>query len=153
MNKKTRIIINLVASSLLISSLSVIADTKAQKAKEQKAPEVTFKSVMQGLLTNSLAINKGIFLEDFTMIEQAAAHIADHPKPDMAIRKKLMMNLGLEMGTFKSLDNVVHQSSVDIVSAAKEKNMEKVVKQYHQLIEGCLSCHADFKKRVSEILK
>jgi cytochrome c556 len=148
MNKKTKIIINLAASSLLISSLSVIADTK-----ENKTPEVTFKNVMQGLLTNSLAINKGIFLEDFTMIEQAAAHIADHPKPDMAIRKKLMMNLGLEMGTFKSLDNVVHQSSVDIVSAAKEKNMEKVVKQYHQLIEGCLSCHADFKKRVSEILK
>ena len=148
MKNKTKIILKLAASSLLISSLFVIAHTK-----EQKAPQVTFKNVMQGLLTDSLAINNGIFLEDFTMIEQAAAHIADHPKPDMSIRKKLMMNLGAEMGTFKSLDHVVHQSGVDLVSAAKEKNMVKVVAKYHQLIDGCLSCHADFKKRVSELLK
>jgi len=119
----------------------------------EKVKEVTLKNVMQGLLTDTTVMTQGIFLEDFNMIERAASKIADHPKPAMALRMKLMKNLGSEMKNFKGFDSIVHNTAVSIKKAATEKNMPLVVAGYHQLIDGCQSCHSNFKQRVTEILK
>lgn len=107
---------------------------------------------MQGLLKNSQLLTAGIFYEDFTKIELAAKNIADHPAPGMPTMKKVIGYLGEEMPAFKGLDMIVHNTAVDIGKAAGEKNMAAVVTSYHQLIDGCQSCHSQFKQRVSKVL-
>ena len=57
------------------------------------------------------------------------------------------------MAQFKSFDMKVHNTAVSITQAAKNKNMEAILSNYHQLVDGCQYCHESFKQRVIEILK
>lgn len=142
----------MIKNTILISciiSLSLLGGISAAQSKQEN----TFKNLMQGMLIDSLKINKAIFLDDFSTIEISADNIANHPKPAMRIRKKIMMNLGTEMATFKQHDTVVHNIALEISKAAKAKNMPLVTSNYQRLTQGCLSCHSQFKQRVSEILK
>ena len=134
----------LISLSLWLFSSQVIAIEKQQ---------ITFKKVMQGLLVDTQNITKGIVLTDFTLIEKSAKKIVDHPKPDLAIRMKIVKALGSDMGKFKAKDNVVHKSAVNLLKAAKLKNMEAVTQEYQALINGCLGCHSQFKDKVAAALK
>ncbi len=137
----------LIGSLLGISSGNLIAQENTSETSSNK-----LQLVMQGLLTDSQQLTAGIFYEDFVKIEQAAKNIADHPNPGKPTMKKVMGHLGKEMPTFKGLDMKVHNTAVDIVKAAGEKDMQAVVASYHQLIDGCQSCHSQFKQRVSKVL-
>lgn len=139
---------NLIFTSLIILSLSALPSLA-----NNTASEVTFKTVMQGLLTDTQNITEGIVLEDFTLIEKAATNIVDHPKPDLAIRMKLVKAMGSQMGKFKAKDTVVHDSAVALVKAAQAKNMDAVTQEYQTLINGCLACHTSYKEKVANILK
>lgn len=136
----------------LLTSLAIVAITPPLTLAEE-AQQVTFKSVMQGLLTDTQQITKGIVLEDFALIQQAAEKIVDHPKPDLAVRMKLVKAMGSEMGKFKAKDTVVHDSAVKLVEAAKAKDMLAISKEYQVLVNGCLACHSSFKEKVANILK
>ena len=98
-------------------------------------------------------ITEGIFLENYPMIEKGAKQIAQHPPVPMETRKKLLKALGSEMGQFKGFDMKVHDTAVSIAQAAKDNNMEAILSNYHQLIDGCQYCHESFKQRAVEILK
>ena len=116
-------------------------------------PDITtLKHVMQGLLKDTQELTQGIFLEDFQQIEQAAKRIADHPKPDLSIRMKLIGKLGSDMSRFKSFDMKVHDVAVSISQAAVQRDMSAAIIGYHKLIDGCQSCHSDFKQPVSKLL-
>ena len=139
---------------LLTTFLSTLVLSSSTGAAESTGSnDVTLKIVMQGLLEDSIKINKGIFLEDFSMIETAADRVANHPAPPMATKRKLMTSLGFEMRKFKASDTIVHDLAVEIGQAAQKENMGAVVVKYHELLDGCLSCHEEFKARVSTILE
>ena len=139
----------------LILILSIIslnyADLSANDGTSVQ-PTNKLRLVMQGLLKDTHLLSEGIFYGDFKKIEQAANNIANHPKPGMPTMKKVIGYLGKEMPKFKGLDTKVHNLAVDITKSAKDKDMATVVSQYHQLIDGCQSCHSQFKKRVSNAL-
>ncbi len=139
---------NLIFTSLIIFSLSSLPSLA-----KNTTSEVSFKTVMQGLLTDTKNITEGIVLEDFTLIEKAAKNIVDHPKPDLAIRMKLVKAMGSEMGKFKAKDTVVHNSAVALVKAAQAKKIDAVTQEYQTLINGCLGCHASYKEKIANILK
>jgi len=122
-------------------------------ALAEDVQQVTFKDVMKDLLINTQQITKGIVLEDFSLIEQAATRIVNHPKPDLAVRMKLVKAMGSEMSKFKAKDTIVHNSATKLVEAAKTKNMLAVSKEYQVLVNGCLACHSRFKEKVTNILK
>jgi cytochrome c556 len=113
---------------------------------------ISLRSVMQGLLIDTQQLSEGIFLEDFAKIKAAAKNIADHPAPAMANMKKVKGYLGTEMVVFKGFDIKVHNTALTIANSANEQDMSKIISGYHQLIDGCQSCHAQFKQRVSKIL-
>lgn len=115
--------------------------------------ELSLKAVMQGLSADTQKVTQGILAEDYQQIEKAAYHIAYHPGFVTSSKKKIIDHLGKEMKVFKSFDKNVHDLAMQINQAAKEKNMPKVVTRYHQLIDGCLACHSQFKQQVIEVLK
>jgi len=136
------------AKSIALTLLIVIFAPSSVFAQETNR----LKLVMNGLLKDTQLLNEGIFLEDYKKIELAAGNIADHPTPGKETMQKVMENLGTEMPTFKGYDMKVHNTAVIIAKAAKENDMKSIVSNYHQLIDGCLSCHNNYKKRVSNIL-
>jgi len=135
----------LIASIGLLSPLTYAAEDKASQPNK-------LRLVMQGLLNDSLVLNQGIFYKDYSKIEQAAKDIANHPKPGKGTMKKVMFELKTEMGAFKAFDTLVHNAAVKIEEAAAKKDMQQIKSNYHEMLNGCLSCHTQYKERVSNIL-
>jgi len=151
----------LLASSLLIlttanfsiANNTVNSDSVSADTVKVNAPEGSLKLVMQGLLKDTQALTSAMLNEDFSLITTQAKNIAEHPKPSMAIRKKLMKAMGADMAKFKANDNIVHSAAVEIMKSAQQKNIKGVSENYKKMIGGCLACHSEFKNRVSAILK
>jgi len=137
--------ITVICCSFLNSSLLV--------ANEETNNSATLKEIMQDLLKDTQQISEGIFTDDIKLVEKSAQQIANHPKVPMDTRTKLAKAFGPEMGKFKGFDMTVHNTAIAIEKAAKANDMSSVVSNYHQLIDGCQSCHNNFKIRASEILK
>jgi len=142
--KFTKVFIVIITASCFSLSL--------QAEEQNLAPSGDLKTIMNGLLDDTKLLTEGIFLEDFSKIELAANNIANHPSIKIESKKKIVATLGKEMSFFKGFDILVHDSAVDIAKSTTTKDMTKIISNYHKLIDGCQSCHSQFKNRVSELL-
>ncbi|MBA6364569.1 hypothetical protein H4J56_10125 [Colwellia sp. BRX8-4] len=143
----------IITSVVIAFFVGVSANAQHYQQDIDKNSIVTFKQVMQALLSDTKMITQGIILEDFSLVESAAQGIINHPKPAMSQRKKLMKALGSKVATFKGFDKVVHGGAIKIKQAAKEKNMVVIVAEYQKLILGCQSCHSTFKAELTIALQ
>jgi len=139
---------------LLATSLVILTTVNVSMANDTvKAPEGSLKLVMQGLLKDTQELTAAMLNEDFTLIATKAGNIADHPKPSMATRMKIMKAMGADMAQFKANDEIVHKAALDIMTNAQQKNIDGVGENYKKMIGGCLSCHSQFKDSVSALFK
>ncbi|MBL4940622.1 MAG: cytochrome c [Colwellia sp.] len=138
---------------LLLIGLSAQLQASDNTIQVNKAEQGSLKSVMQGLLTATQALTAAVLTEDFVMIEKAAKNIADHPKPSMATRMKLMKAMAADMTKFKANDDVVHHAAVNMVKNAQQQNIKLITDDFQKMIGGCIACHSEFKSKVSVILK
>jgi hypothetical protein len=130
------------ASLLLIFVPSVSMTGEANELKE----------IMQGLRNNLVDISDGLLTDDFEKIAHGADAIADHPRIPPSQVKLVAAELGSEMATFKQLDTLVHNLSLEISAAATTHNRDDAISGYQQLLEGCLACHSAYKERVAAAL-
>ena len=139
---------------LLATSLVILTTVNVSMANDTvKAPEGSLKLVMQGLLKETQELTAAMLNEDFTLIATKAGNIADHPKPSMATRMKIMKAMGADMAQFKANDETVHKAALDIMTNAQQKNIDGVGENFKKMIGGCLSCHGQFKDSVSALFK
>ncbi|AOW77887.1 hypothetical protein A3Q34_14155 [Colwellia sp. PAMC 20917] len=143
----------IITSVVIAFFVGVSANAQHYQQDIDKNSIVTFKQVMQALLSDTKMITQGIILEDFSLVESAAQGIINHPKPAMSQRKKLMKALGSKVAIFKGFDKVVHGGAIKIKQAAKEKNMVVIVAEYQKLILACQSCHSTFKASLTIALQ
>ncbi len=139
--------------SLMVGSFLMLSSMSTHIVANEIAPEGSLKLVMQELLDNTQQLTGAMLKEDYVLMETLSKSIADHPKPSMATRMKLMKAMGADMMQFKKNDGVVHGAAVNMIKAAQEKDIKSVGENFQIMINGCLSCHAQFKSRVSDILK
>ncbi|TWX59549.1 hypothetical protein [Colwellia hornerae] len=145
--------IMIITSAVIALFVGVSVNAQQQQQDIEKNTIVTFKQVMQGLLSETKMITQGIILEDFSLVESAAEGIINHPKPAMSQRKKLMKALAAKVATFKGFDEVVHGGAIKIKQAAEDQNMVVIVAEYQKLIMGCQSCHTTFKDALTIALQ
>lgn len=115
--------------------------------------EPSLKTIMVNLETDMEAIVRGLNYGDFEMIEARARAIADHDKPPMQERAKILSFLGEEAGDFKKGDAKVHDTAVKVAEAAAEQDYTKVVEGYGILLGGCVACHTKYRPRIVEHFK
>ena len=130
-------------SIILVLAISAHADSPA---------ETDLKTIMQGLRTDTSLMLDAMLVEDYDAIAGAAAKIADHPKIPPEQVAQVATELRSEMSTFKQLDTAVHDLSLAIQSAALEKDHERIVVNYQEMVRACLACHVSFRSRVSTVL-
>jgi len=140
----------IVGAILLLTTALNVANAKESTPS---AAEGSLKLVMQGLLVNTQQLTEAMLTNDFASIEAIAKTIADHPKPSMETRMKLMKAMGANMAKFKANDSVVHDAAVNMIKNAQQKNLQLIGDDYKTMIGGCLSCHGEFKAKVADILK
>ena len=147
--KKTLLLSSIIAFTT-VANISIAKDSNLPKLT---AKEGTLKRVMQGLLTDTQQLTKAMLMEDFATIETLANNIANHPKPSLATRMTIMKTMGEEMVKFKSNDEVVHGAAVAMAKNANNKDIKAITENFQTMIGGCMSCHSEFKTKVSAILK
>jgi hypothetical protein len=110
------------------------------------------KEIMQGLRNNLVDISDGLLTDDFEKIAHGADAIAGHPQIPPSQVKLVAAELGSEMATFKQLDTLVHDLSLEITAAATTHDRDDAISGYQRLLEGCLACHGSYKERVAAVL-
>jgi len=116
------------------------------------AESASLLEVMRQLGTRMGQINDGIWKEDYAAIADAAHYIAEHPKPPMKQRKKILGALGTDAIDFRAADKRVHDDALEVVEAARSEQMPAVVERYQRLVDGCVSCHGQFRERLRPVL-
>ena len=132
-------------SSTLIATFSIYVF--AEENKKNK-----LQIIMQNLLQDTQNILEGMILEDYKLIYESADRIASHPTPGIAIQVKLLKNMGGDLSTFKNLDGYVHDRAIAVREASKIMDKEQIFSEYTKLLNGCLSCHTQYKTKVSNII-
>ena len=157
MNKlKSLISVLLIATGALFISCS---DNTGQQNKSQitdtasvyvsDAETLPLLPIMVQLEQNMVALQSGIWREDFGTIERAAEAIAQHPKIQKRQIKRIRSILDDdEFRKFVQDDKKVHQTSVSVAKAAGNDSLEDVVTHTQALFEGCASCHQNHRNKI-----
>jgi len=132
--------------TLLVFSTAAISTEQADLNKNR------LQLVMLDLLTDSQSLTEGIFKEDFKLIASSAEKIANHPNPGAEILQEIKKDLAADMPKFKMHDAKVHNAATSIVKLAGQHDLVGIFAEYHKLIDGCQSCHSDFRGRISVVL-
>ncbi len=140
MKSKTRLVMAILALTLATAQVAAACGGK----------ELKLKAIMVELGESMSRIVEAISTDDFEAVEANALLIAEHERPPMEERKKIIGFLGDDAASFRSFDETVHAEAMKMNDAAKEMEMEAVVESFSRVLEGCTGCHRDFKARVKE---
>ena len=114
--------------------------------------EPTLKTIMQELRQNFLDVSDGFLLDDFGKVAEGALAIAEHPRIPAEQVDRISEELGPEMAVFKNFDVQVHELSLEMYKAAKERDRDAAVAAYQGMVTACFDCHSAYRERVAAIL-
>ncbi len=101
---------------------------------------------MQELGGNMRLITDGIAREDWTLVEKTAPLIADHPRPPLLEKARILGFIGADMAAYKRHDDAVHAAARDLESAARSQDGQAVIAAFQTLQMRCYDCHREFRK-------
>ncbi|WP_018862694.1 cytochrome c [Thioalkalivibrio sp. ALJ3] len=112
----------------------------------------TFQSVMQGLADDMNRVQSALFVEDFATVTEAAEAIADHPKPSLGERRRVLSAVGNRVSEFRGMDQQVHDTAEQLADAAREQDLDRAIRYHGRLVTECIACHSAFRDKVSSDL-
>lgn len=111
---------------------------------------LAIRGIMLQLGEEMQNVTAAITSENWTQVEKSAAWIADHPKPPMAERMRIMGFLGSDAGKFKGSDKKTHNAARALAENAKAKDGQAVISAFATLQSTCLVCHEEFRPAVQQ---
>jgi cytochrome c556 len=132
----------LVAASVLLAGGSVPARSEEPA---QVAP-LELRQVMQGMGRNMVEIVEAVNHEDWPKAGRAASAIANHPKPPMAERVRVLAFVGADLGKFRGFDEKAEEAAKALQDAASRADGQAVISSFAVLQGSCLGCHQSFRK-------
>lgn len=106
------------------------------------------KSVMQGLGEAWHALGQALLVGDLATVEREALYIADHPRPPMEERTRIMARLGDDAPAFRGTDMQVHETAGKLAKAAANGDLNAVTQHYGEVMQACVACHTGFRDRL-----
>ncbi len=107
---------------------------------------------MVGLAQDMSRINTGLWHEDYKLIREGAAAIANHPKTPPDQVAKITETLGREFQNVARLDRSVHRTATELVSAVEARDGSGVLKKQTELRDGCVGGHTAYRDRLQPVL-
>ena len=108
---------------------------------------------MQELRQHFVDVSDGFLLDDFDKVAEGALAIAEHPRIPPEQVQLVAGELGAEMPVFKNFDVQVHELSLEMYKAAKERDRGTAVAAYQGMVAACFDCHFAYRERVAAVLK
>ena len=97
-----------------------------------------------------VGITEGITHEDWIRVAEHAEAIANHPRPPMTERVRIMAFAGTEVAQFKKYDTEVHEAASSLADEAADGDGSAIIASFGRLQNGCLDCHATFRSAYRE---
>ena len=114
--------------------------------------EISLGTIMQELRQDFFDVSDGFLLDDFDRIAEGALAIAEHPRIPAEQVERISGELGPEMAVFRNFDVQVHELSLELYKAAKERDRDAAVAAYQSMVRACFDCHSAYRERVAAIL-
>lgn len=127
-----------------ILALGGVGATSGVLADEGGAPH-EFHEIMEDLGDHMVGITEGITHEDWIRVAEHAEAVANHPRPPMTERVRIMAFAGTEVAQFKKYDNEVHEAASSLADEAAGGDGSAIIAAFGRLQNGCLDCHATFR--------
>ena len=128
-----------------VLALTGAGTTGAALADEGGAPH-DFHEIMEDLGDHMVRITEGITHEDWIRVAEHAEAIADHPRPPMTERTRIMAFAGTDVARFKEYDAEVHEAASALADKAAGGDGSAIIASFGRLQNGCLDCHATFRQ-------
>lgn len=143
-----RILPTLIAASVVAAlclPTLIAAETKSSGAERS-----ALSAIMRGMSRNMQIIADGIAREDWALIAETAPLIADHPRPPLADKIRILSMLGTDSTKFKSHDQQTNRAARDVHQAASRQDGIAVIAAYQRLQTACFDCHRSFRDRFAQ---
>lgn len=134
------------AGKILLMSLCTLTLLLGTSALHPQHKTADLKVIMNQLMMDMFTVNQGIWQEDFSLIAQGANDIVHHPKIPRGQKQRISEILGNDMARFARYDKQVHNHADSLKQAAKEHSMDRVLKEYRTVQNGCVGCHTAFRE-------
>lgn len=141
--RPTLIAASMVAAFCLPSLIAV--ETKSSGAERS-----ALTAIMRGMSRNMQIIADGIAREDWALIAETAPLIADHPRPPLAEKMRILGMLGADATKFKGHDQQTNRAAHDLHQAASRQDGIAVIAAYQRLQTACFDCHRTFRDRFAQ---
>lgn len=129
------------AAALALAALFLATEARAEK---------NLRVIMGELAANTEAITRAIGNGDLEEIERNARMIAEHDKPPIEERKRILGFLKEEAAGFKGADEFVHDSAQELAESASAGDFDGVLENFRNVLEGCVRCHTGYRERIIE---
>ncbi len=139
----------LITSIIVVFSISVMGWVFYPDEKPRQPETMPLIPMMQQLLIDMHQVDRGIYTEEFELIEQGAGRISDHPTMISQEKKLVKKTLGAEMKQFVEFDMVVHHHADSMRVAAIEEDMKNILRHYRIVQQGCVDCHSNYREPIS----
>ncbi len=145
--KKSRTVI-----TVLFAGLTTLAAGGPALSESEPVPTepLALRKIMQDMGREMGIIAEAISREAWDVVGKSALRIADHPRPPMSERMKIMSLFGKEMGRFKEHDMKTHDIARRLKDAAAHEDAPAVISTFAALQRSCLECHRSFRKPFQE---
>lgn len=114
------------------------------------AEPLVLRKIMRELGKNMQHISDSIMREDWTQVTEIAPRIADHPKPPLTEKIRILTFVGSDVGKYRDYDEKTHQAGQELRRAAVHKDRTEVISAFATLQESCAACHQSFRKSFQE---
>jgi cytochrome c556 len=126
---------------LITASSQALAETITDSGEP-----LILQSIMQNMGKDMQIIADGISREDWKLVEKTASLIANHPKPPLSERARIMAFAGADMSKFKGFDGKTHKAAQVLGETAKSEDGYAIISDFATLQSTCLTCHQNFRK-------
>jgi len=138
-------------TGILVLALSMMA---FQSVREQAQPRtMSLVPMMRLLLDDMYTIDEGLYTHNYSMIEEGAKAIAEHPVMTEEDKKLVKTALEEDMQRFVNFDMIVHHHADSLAEAARAQKMNEVLRHYRIVQQGCVDCHSNFRTTIIEARK
>jgi len=111
---------------------------------------LVLRKIMRELGKNMQHISDSIAREDWALVTEIAPRIADHPKPPLTEKIRILAFVGSDAGKFRDYDEKTHQAGQELRRAAAQQDRTEVISAFAILQESCVTCHQSFRKSFQE---
>lgn len=121
-----------------------------------RSNKVTFRQVMQEVLSDYQAITAGIATDNPEMTADAARRLANHRLPKGGLYPYFALeNINdADMTTLPAMNAAVEGSALKVAEAADRGDLATAAMHLSEIMTGCVGCHAKFRGQpgVSDML-